>query len=201
MQSSSILRWLQNDYRTKVSQLHFTHILREIFSTFSARQNALVTDKRMYISNYLHADPCEQQWMPLRPLHLPTFRQNYRFWFLKFQPKWSSAESWIAAARYARNSGHKLPRRPLCLAWAKSGERRAGSQFWNSHFDLSEKNEQTPKTRRNRRRQPDQNNRHMKQQFLARGPAAAATRYLPLKIIPFSPSLSPPPALSVIAPC
>lgn len=40
----------------------------------------------------------------------------------------------------------------------------------------SEKNEQTPKTRRNRGRQPDQNNRHTNQQFLARGPAAAATK-------------------------
>lgn len=40
----------------------------------------------------------------------------------------------------------------------------------------SEKSEQTPKTRRNRGRQPDQNNRHTNQQFLARGPAAAATK-------------------------
>lgn len=35
----------------------------------------------------------------------------------------------VAAKNTRATAGTKYPERPLCLAWAKSGERRAGSQF------------------------------------------------------------------------
>lgn len=79
--------------------------------------------------------------------------------------------------RTACDSKHKPPQREFEFSLGQ-GQASVGPAL---NFEIaistkSEKNEQTPKTRRNRGRQPDKNNRHTNQQFLARGPAAAATK-------------------------
>lgn len=79
--------------------------------------------------------------------------------------------------RTACDSRHKPPQREFEFSLGQ-GQASVGPAL---NFEIaistkSEKNEQTPKTRRNRGRQPDKNNRHTNQQFLARGPAAAATK-------------------------
>lgn len=79
--------------------------------------------------------------------------------------------------RTACDLKHKQPQREFEFSLGQ-GQASVGPAL---NFEIaistkSEKNEQTPKTRRNRGRQPDKNNRHTNQQFLARGPAAAATK-------------------------
>lgn len=84
----------------------------------------------IHVFNDLRADPCEPQYIELHWLHSRMSRsldfdyQNYSRGTTR-----SSSELRTDAVRHARDCGHEVPRRPLSLAWAKSGERRAGSQF------------------------------------------------------------------------
>jgi hypothetical protein len=113
----------RDKFRSYIPQLRYAWIR----SMFHPRQNASVTDhsKRrrlpMIYALILANDDTQPTLIPL------TFRPPVFISEIVGRDLRRNRESGPRDTR--ATAGTKHPEEPLCLAWAKSGERRAGSQF------------------------------------------------------------------------